>query len=123
MKSRVRIAWSILAAVALLAVCGHFLVHWATHQTLEQLEAARAWAGAGQFDKAAAQVAELVEGFERHEHLLEFFLKRETVASVSVNLHGLAAYTNADSIYDLASELDKAAQQVRMLEHLFCSVF
>ena len=56
-------------------------------------------------------------------NLLEFFIRRETVTSASVSLHGLSAYANGETIQDLFSEIDKASEQIHAMEHLFFSIF
>ncbi len=120
---RVRTAVCILALLVLLALLGHCGVHSVTSHALEGLSQARLYAQQGRFEEVLACVNDVTDDFERHEHLLEFFIKRETVASLSVNLHGLAAYASADNFSDFMNETDKALEQVRMLEHLFFSIF
>lgn len=65
----------------------------------------------------------MLEYYETRQHLLEFFIRRETVTSASVSLHGLSAYANGETIQDLFSEIDKASEQIHAMEHLFFSIF
>lgn len=120
---RIRIAWSILLVLVLCAVCTHIAVHTAVEYTMEELDMVSTLADAGDFEKAAAAIDAMNENFDRRAHLFEFFIKRETVSGVAVNLHGLAAYADEETALDLSSEVAKAREQVHMMEHLFSSIF
>lgn len=120
---RTRIAWSILLVLVLCAVSTHVAVHTAVERTMAELDAVSTLAEAGDFEKAAEAIDALNEHFDRRAHLFEFFIKRETVSGVAVNLHGLAAYADEETVLDLASEVAKAREQVHMMEHLFSSIF
>lgn len=120
---RTRIAWSILLVLVLCAVSTHVAVHTAVERTMAELDAVSTLAEAGDFEKAAEAIDALNERFDRRAHLFEFFIKRETVSGVAVNLHGLAAYADEETVLDLSSEVAKAREQVHMMEHLFSSIF
>lgn len=120
---RTRIAWLILLVLVLCAVSTHVAVHTAVERTMAELDAVSTLAEAGDFEKAAEAIDALNERFDRRAHLFEFFIKRETVSGVAVNLHGLAAYADEETVLDLSSEVAKAREQVHMMEHLFSSIF
>ena len=120
---RIRIAWAILGCIVLLALGSHIAVWRVTQNICGQLEELRASAESNNYPAALEQANALADYFASRQHLLEFFIKRETVAAASVSLHGLPAYVDEETRRDLFSEIDKAAEQVRMLEHLFFSVF
>lgn len=120
---RIRIAWAILALSALLCVISHLTVLHITQSVGQQLLQARALAQAKEYESAAQQLQTLLEYYDSRQHFLELFLRRETVAAASVNLHGLPAYAKEETIRDLYSEIDKADEQIQAMEHLFSSVF
>ena len=84
---------------------------------------ARALAEAGAYKSSAQHLQALLEYYDSRQHFLELFLRRETVAAASVNLHGLPAYAKDETVRDLYSEIDKASEQIAAMEHLFSSVF
>lgn len=120
---RIRIAWVILALSALLCVISHITVLRITQSVGQQLSQARALAETGEYESAAQRLQALLEYYDSRQHFLELFLRRETVAAASVNLHGLPAYAKEETVRDLYSEIDKADEQIRAMEHLFSSVF
>lgn len=120
---RIRIAWSILLVLAICAVSAHMAVHSAVERTMAELDTIATLTDAGEFEKAAQAIDALNDHFDRRAHLFEFFIKRDTVTGVAVNLHGLGAYADEETKLDLASEIAKAREQVHMMEHLFLSVF
>ena len=115
---RIRIAIFILLLAAALSAASHFAVFRVTQSVQAQLSGIREAAGAQNYENAA-----LLEYYETRQHLLEFFIRRETVTSASVSLHGLSAYANGETIQDLFSEIDKASEQIHAMEHLFFSIF
>ncbi len=120
---RIRIAWVILFLTILLCAASHFAVLRITQSVQEQLSQTRALAEARDYEGAQRSLRSLQAYYASRQHLLELFLRRETVAAVSVNLHGLPAYVNDETIRDLYTEIDKAIEQLRAMEHLFASVF
>ena len=94
-----------------------------TQSVQAQLSGIREAAGAQNYENAAHQIDALLEYYETRQHLLEFFIRRETVTSASVSLHGLSAYANGETTQDLFSEIDKASEQIHAMEHLFFSIF
>ena len=120
---RIRIAWAILALSALLCGISHVTVLRITQSVGQQLSQARALAETGEYEDAAQQLRMLLEYYDSRQHYLELFLRRETVAAASVNLHGLPAYAKEETVRDLYSEIDKADEQIQAMEHLFSSVF
>ena len=116
-------AWAILLLSALLCAGSHFAVLHTTRRVHTQLAQVRAAAVEERYADAAVQAKALAEYYNTRQHLLEIFLRRDTVAAVSVSLNGLAAYAEEDTQRDLFSEVDKADAQVSALEHLFFSVF
>ena len=120
---RIRIAIFILLLAAGLSAASHFAVFRVTQSVQAQLSGIREAAGAQNYENAAHQIDALLEYYETRQHLLEFFIRRETVTSASVSLHGLSAYANGETIQDLFSEIDKASEQIHAMEHLFFSIF
>lgn len=120
---RIRIAWAILALSVLLCVIGHITVLHITQSVQRQLLQARTLAEAEAYDSAAQHLQALQEYYDSRQHFLELFLRRETVAAAGVNLHGLPAYAQAETVRDLYSEIDKATEQIDAMEHLFSSIF
>ena len=120
---RIRAAFCILLLAGLLAAGGHFAVHRITDNIEQQLTDIRTLANDGDYEAAETQIDKLLLYYESRQHLLEFFIKRETVTAAAINLHGLSAYANEDSLFDLCSETDKASEQIGAMEHLFFSVF
>ena len=84
--------------------------------------AIRATVSEQDYSCASQKLCKLIEYYKEQQHFLEFFIKRETVLSIAVNLHGLKAYINASSISDLYSEIDKVTEQMFMMEHLFTAI-
>lgn len=123
MKFRVRAAWFILAVMLLLTLSGRWWVHVSISQTLNDLNTLRAQAQAGNFTAANQSAQLLASNFDQRSHSLELFIKRENVSAIAVSLHGLAAYTNADNVWDLHSEINKVQTQLRLTEHIFCTLF
>lgn len=120
---RIRIAWLILSVTVLLCAASHFAVLHITQSAQQQLSQARALAEARDYEGALRRLHTLEEYYASRQHLLELFLRRETVAAIGVNLHGLPAYANEETIRDLYTEIDKAIEQLHATEHLFSSVF
>lgn len=119
---RIKAAIWILALTLLLSVCSHVAVRHMTTKIYTQLYNISTVAATENIAVAQKQLQELLHYYESRQHILELFLRRESVASLSVNLHGLTAYLAPDNLPDLCSEIDKAAEQVQMLEHLFLSI-
>ena len=119
---RIWTAFFILALMAALAFGSHAAVHRVSESTLHSLQEARTLVQDGDFEKVQQTLSETLEEFDRSGHLLELFFKREYVANIRVSLAGLNAYANEESAPDLCSEIDKAAQQVRMMEHMYESI-
>ena len=115
---RIRIAIFILLLAAALSASSHFAVFRVTQSVQAQLSGIREAADAQNYENAAHQIDALLEYYETRQHLLEFFIRRETVTSASVSLHGLSAYANGETIQDLFSEIDKASEQIHAMEHL-----
>ncbi len=121
--SRLKAAFAILVLVFGLAVVGHTTVKRVTDNLEIQLSDIRQCAQNSDFEAASQKIDHLLKYFEKQQHKLEFFIRREKVAEASVSLHGLSAYTNEETVLDLCSEIDKVDEQIQMLEHLFFSVF
>ena len=102
---RIRIAIFILLLAAALSAASHFAVFRVTRSVQAQLSGIREAAGAQNYENAAHQIDALLEYYETRQHLLEFFIRRETVTSASV------------------SQIDKASEQIHAMEHLFFSIF
>lgn len=120
---RIQAALWIIAVVSVMAVFSHVTIRGITDTLESGLDGIRAAAEEEDYPQAKQRAADLVSYLTDKEHWLELFLKRETVASLSVNLHGLSAYANEECANDLLNEVDKAGEQVEMMEHLFFSVF
>ena len=78
---RIRIAIFILLLAAALSAASHFAVFRVTQSVQAQLSGIRAAAGAQNYENAAHQIDALLEYYETRQHLLEFFIRRETVTS------------------------------------------
>lgn len=120
---RIRMAWVILLLSAFVCAASHFAVLHTANCIHAQLTQLRAAAADGNYENAALQAKKLAAYYNNRQHLLEIFIRRDTVAAVSVSLNGLAAYAEEDTLYDLFSEVDKADAQVSAMEHLFFSIF
>lgn len=120
---RIRTAFCIILLVGALAVGSHLAVHRITETVQIQLGLAREAALREDYSTAADEINTLIAYYEEKQHLLELFIKRESVANASISLHGLCAYTDPEVIRDLCSEIDKAKEQFLMMEHLYFSVF
>lgn len=120
---RIRIAWVILLLTAALCAASHCAVLRVTQSARAQLDEIRIAAAAQEYEAAAQRAEALSAYYESRQHLLELLLRRDTVSAVSVSLHGLPAYAREETVRDLFSEIDKAAEQIRALEHLFSSIF
>ena len=119
---RVKPAVLILLLALVLALGSHLAVRHVTAEVEAQLLEVRALACADAYSDANLCLTRLLSYYESQQHLLELFIKRESVAALSVNLHGLHAYLSEDNLSDLCSEIDKAAQQTRMMHHLYFSI-
>lgn len=119
---RIKAAIWILSLVFALSVCSHIAVRHVTTKIYTSLYSIGTVAATGDIAGAQQQLQDLLNYYESHQHVLELFLRRESVASLSVNIHGLTAYLAPDNLPDLRSEIDKAAEQTQMLEHLFLSI-
>lgn len=120
---RVKAAVWIVVFIAIICVVSHTTVHSVTDTLQTHLSVINNAAKAEQYTSAGAQADAMTEYLKSHQHWLELFIKRETIASIAVNLHGISAYANAECVNDLLNEIDKATQQVEMLRHLFFSIF
>ena len=121
--SRIKAAVWILVLVLLFSAIGHLTVRHITNQLCDQLTTVRNSASAHEFVTAQLQLTAAVSYYDKTQHILELFLKRETVASLGVNLYGVEAYLGEDNLPDLCTEIDKAIQQTKMLRHIFFSIF
>ncbi|MEG1010891.1 MAG: DUF4363 family protein [Ruthenibacterium sp.] len=119
---RIKAAAWILVLVLALSYCSHRVVHHIIDEICTQLYTVKTSACTGNHADAKRQLREALLYFKGRQHALELFLKRENVAALGVNLHGLDAYLCAENLPDLCSEIDKAVEQARMLEHLFISI-
>ena len=122
MKRRLRAVWMILAVTFIMTLFSHVRIQQITNDVCTGLVRMRETACQGNYEGASQQMDELLAYYDAQQHFLEFFIKRETVLSTCVNLHGLKAYIRADSLPDLCSETDKALEQARTLEHLFTAI-
>lgn len=120
---RIRIALFIFLLVAALSAASHLAVFRVTQSVQAQLSDIRAAADMQDYEGAAHKINDLLDYYKTRQHLLEFFIRRETVSSASVSLHGLSAYATEETLRDLFSEIDKASEQVHAMEHLFFSIF
>ena len=73
--------------------------------------------------RAAKRAGDAAQQFSHSAHFLEFFIRRESVASASVNLRGIAAYATSENSPDFFNETDKLIEQLAMMQHLYISVF
>lgn len=120
---RIRIAWMIVLLSAMLCLFSHVAVRRVTDSVHAQLDHIRHAAAEQDYAEAEALAAHLAEYYGARQHLLEIFLRRDTVAAANVSLNGLAAYAREDTVCDLMSEADKADEQIAAMEHLFFSIF
>lgn len=120
---RIKAAVWILSLVLALGIISQWTVYHVLHTTQAHLEQVRTLANAQNYSAAAEEIDAALTYFEARQHTLECFIRRDTVAAVSVSLHGLSAYTQEDNAADLNTELNKAQAQLHMMEHLFFSVF
>ncbi len=112
----------IAVIVTMLTLWGHFEVKSTVSNAITQLNEIKIFAEQDNFSGAETAIKKLLCDFDAKQHLLELFIKRESISAVSVNLHGLKAYATKDTAQDLLSEIDKAIEQLNMLQHLFFSI-
>lgn len=120
---RIRCALAIFVLLGLLAVAAQIRVDRVTHEIIIALEQAHACAVLEQWDMAHSFALQASEIMEENRHTLEFLIKRETVASLLLNLKGLSVYAQASSAPDFIFELTRAKQETETLRHFFFSVF
>ncbi len=99
-----------------------WMVRDTTHTLLAQMEQVENLCQAGEYDNAAGQLAQMNAYYEKREHLLALFIKRDYLSSIAVSLGGLSAYATPDNRQDLSSEIGKAKAQLLTVEHLFFSL-
>lgn len=119
---RIKIAFFIILITVSLAFFSHFAVTCITQEVCAQLDAIQTSAQQGEYATALLQADALSAYFSYHQHLLEFFIKRDTVAAIGINLRGLPAYINQETQQDLSTEIEKTKEQMQMLHHLFVDV-
>ncbi len=121
--NRVRIALALLAGLLALSFFSHRQVLRITGGTLETLYEAREAMRSADYERAAKRAGDAAQQFSHSAHFLEFFIRRESVASASVNLRGIAAYATSENAPDFFNETDKLIEQLAMMQHLYISVF
>lgn len=121
--NRVRIALALLAGLLALSFFSHRQVLRITDGTLETLYEAREAMRSADYERAAKRAGDAAQQFSHSAHFLEFFIRRESVASASVNLRGIAAYATSENSPDFFNETDKLIEQLAMMQHLYISVF
>lgn len=120
---RIRCALAILAVLAVFSLVAQIRVDWVTRQIIFALEQAHTCAVLEEWDMARSFALKASQTMEENRHLLEFFIKRETVASLALNLKGLSVYAQGPSAPDFIFELTRAKQETETLRHFFFSVF
>lgn len=120
---RIRCALAIFVLLALLSIVAQIHVNQVTREIIHALEQAHTCAVLEQWDLARTFALQASETMETNRHILEFFIKRETVASLALNLKGLSVYAQAPSAPDFIFELTRAKQETQTLRHFFFSVF
>lgn len=120
---RIKAAICIVLFILVIAAASHITVRRTTDTLQTHLSEIRVLAQDGDYTNAKQQTKEMLQYLKSHQHWLELFIKRETIAAITINLHGLSAYANEECVNDLMNEIDKASEQIAMTQHLFFSVF
>ncbi|MEG0911632.1 MAG: DUF4363 family protein [Ruthenibacterium sp.] len=123
MTRRITAALVLLAVIFCFCVCGHVAVRCVSDTALQKLTCIRSYAQVQNYKDAKLSIGSLCAYYQQQQHILELFIKRDSVANLTVNLAGLSAYATPDNASDLYNEIDKAVAQVNMMKHLFFSVF
>lgn len=120
---RIRCAVLILVLLSLLAVAAQIHIDTVTHNIIAALDQAHICAVRNDWEHARSFALHACSIMEDNRHIMEFFIKRETVASLALNLKGLSVYAQAPSAPDFIFELTRAKQETETLRHFFFSVF
>lgn len=119
---RVRSAVWILLILSLTVIFSAFLVHDTTKSLLHQLDTIQITCEQYDFEQAAAQIEQMNNYYQKREHWLALFIKRDYLGSIAVSISGLSAYVKPENLQDLKSEIGKARTQLLMVDHLFFSL-
>ncbi len=119
---RVRSAVWILLILSLTVIFSAFLVHDTTKSLLHQLDTIQITCEQYDFEQAAAQIEQMNNYYQKREHWLALFIKRDYLGSIAVSISGLSAYAKPENLQDLKSEIGKARTQLLMVDHLFFSL-
>lgn len=109
----------ILGLIALLTIFSNYSIKKLTTNFSNQINNIIISAKNEDAEKASIQIKELKQSFKNKKHLLEFFIKRDYIANISVSINGFEAYVNKDTWRDLESEAAKTLEQIAVVEHLF----
>lgn len=120
--NRVKTAVVLLFALILLILVSGWLVHRIDQKLLCSLDQIEALCLQGHFEQAQKEIQILRRYYQKREHLLALFIRRDYLNNTAVSLSGLSAYTASDNLRDLCSEISKTRAQIVMIEHLFFSM-
>lgn len=120
--NRVKTAVVLLFALILLILVSGWLVHRIDQKLLCSLDQIEALCLQGHFEQAQKEIHILRRYYQKREHLLALFIRRDYLNNTAVSLSGLSAYTASDNLRDLCSEISKTRTQLVMIEHLFFSM-
>lgn len=123
MIRRITAALALLAVIFCFSICGHVAVRCVTDTALQKLNYIRSYMQVQNYKDAKLSIDNLCLYYQQQQHILELFIKRDSVANLTVNLAGLSAYVTHDTTFDLYNEIDKVTAQISMMQHLFFSVF
>lgn len=120
---RVHAAIFILVALLVVTLASSWLVKDTTETLLAALNLIEEQCTSGNYEAAQEGIGQLNEYYQKREHILALFIKRDYLGNISVCLGGLNAYIHKDNAQDLKSELGKARAQIEVVNHLFFSMF
>lgn len=120
--NRVKSAVVILFCLILLILFSGWLVHSTNQKLLAHLDNIESLCLMGRFSEAEEQIRILRRYYQKQEHLLALFIRRDYLGSTAVSISGLSAYAASENLRDLCSEIGKARAQIAMVEHLFFSM-
>ncbi len=121
--TKAKISVAIFTLIVIYAVISQLIIKDITDELSDKLYAVRASASAGDYTTADALNDELLNFYNSQEIVLDIFVKKEAIATLSVSLNSLSAYIAPDNLSDLQSEIDKAQQHTKALEKAFSTLF
>ncbi len=121
--TKAKISVVIFTLIIVYAVTSQLIIEGITKEISDKLYAVRASASAGDFYNADALNDDLLNFYNSQEFVLDLFVKKEAITTLSVSLNSLSAYIQPDNLSDLQCEIDKAQQHAKALDKAFSTLF